>query len=92
MFKPWLFEVREDDGKLKVEFDKPVQVELFHKFLGLDTVTSEKVKTFLVPLPQDAVETAIETLFWEILDFGSNEAKIFEFDGKKWKQVYWTSI
>lgn len=76
----------------KVEFEFPVESELFHKYLGIDTPTSEKERTFLVPLEQEAVETAIESLLFEIMEDGSNEVRIFRFDGRKWKQVYWTSI
>jgi predicted protein tyrosine phosphatase len=78
--------------KLKVEFLNPVEPELFYKFLGLDTDLAEKAKTFLVPLEQEAIETAIEVFLFEILEDGSNQARIFQFENNKWKQVYWTSI
>jgi len=78
--------------KLKVEFEFPVESELFHKYLGTDTGTIGKIKTFLIGLDQETIETAIEIFLFEILEDGSNEARIFQFSNNKWKQVYWTSI
>lgn len=81
--------------KLKVEFEVAVEPELFYKYLGLDLGMSmnAKAKTFLVPLNQETIETAIESLLFEIMEDGSNEVRIFQFQFEnKWKQVYWTSI
>lgn len=77
--------------KLKVEFEVPIEPELFYKYLGLDTDLTEKAKTFLVPLNQETIETAIEIFLFEIED-NSNEVRIFQQFENKWKQVYWKQV
>lgn len=75
----------------KVEFEFPVESELFYKYLGIDAQTIGKIKTFLIGLDQETIETAIEIFLFEIED-NSNEVRIFQQFENKWKQVYWTSI
>lgn len=76
----------------KVEFEFPVESELFYKYLGIDAQTIGKIKTFLIGLDQETIETAIESLLFEIMEDGSNEVRILTSFENKWKQVYWTSI